>query len=71
MPAFVGAVNVVSVSSSSVFQIGDVYMMQPMSSAKTFAGGGSFNTGDHIEVELGFSQVYVYDKDFVDQGVIG
>ncbi|GEN45683.1 spore germination protein [Alkalibacillus haloalkaliphilus] len=67
MPAFVGAVNVVAVDSSSTFQIGDTYMMQPMSSAKTFAGGGSFNTGQNIEVELGVSNVYI-DPGFLFEG---
>jgi spore germination protein PA len=67
MPAKVGAVKVNSVSSSSIFNIGDVYSMSPVSSAKTFAGGGSFNTGDGIRINLNQSNTYVYDKDIVDQ----
>ncbi len=45
MPAIVGAVKVVSIGSSGIFHIGDVYRVQPYSQVKTFAGGGSFNTG--------------------------
>ncbi|MEN2767678.1 spore germination protein [Ornithinibacillus xuwenensis] len=67
MPAKVGAVKVNNVSSSSIFNIGDVYSMSPVSSAKTFAGGGSFNTGDGIRINLNQSNTYVYDKDIVDQ----
>ncbi|MEN1970356.1 spore germination protein [Lentibacillus sp. N15] len=70
MPAKVGAVKVVTVASSSIFNIGDVYAMCPESSAKTYAGGGSFNTGDGIRVNLGNSNTYVYDRDIVDQGIV-
>ncbi|WP_099157232.1 spore germination protein [Virgibacillus ndiopensis] len=69
MPAKVGAVKVITVASSSIFNIGDVYSMCPESSAKTYAGGGSFNTGDGIHIELANSNTYVYDKDKVDQPV--
>lgn len=67
MPAKVGAVKVITVSSSSIFNIGDVYSMCPESTAKTYAGGGSFNTGDGIRVKLANSNTYVYDKDLIDQ----
>ncbi|WP_047986181.1 spore germination protein [Ornithinibacillus californiensis] len=69
MPAKVGAVKVNSISSSSIFNIGDVYSMNPESSAKTYAGGGSFNTGDGIRIDLENSNIYVYDKDKIDQPV--
>ncbi|WP_188455262.1 spore germination protein [Virgibacillus oceani] len=69
MPAKVGAVKVITVASSSIFNIGDVYSMCPDSSAKTYAGGGSFNTGDGIHIELENSNTYVYDKDKIDQPV--
>ncbi|KGP72116.1 spore germination protein [Pontibacillus yanchengensis] len=70
MPAQVGAVKVVSISSSSIFNIGDVYAMAPESSAKTFAGGGSFNTGDGISIDLSNSTTYVNDEDTIDQSTI-
>ncbi|MYL56540.1 spore germination protein [Virgibacillus halodenitrificans] len=69
MPAKVGAVKVITVGSSSIFNIGDVYNMSPESSAKTFAGGGSFNTGPGIRINLGNSTTYVNDPDKIDQPV--
>ncbi|RPF52066.1 spore germination protein [Aquisalibacillus elongatus] len=66
MAAFVGAVKVNSVSSSAVFHIGDSYYIQPISSAKTYAGGGSFNTGNGINVSLGQSKTIVFDQDYID-----
>ncbi|MBB6453001.1 spore germination protein PA [Salirhabdus euzebyi] len=71
MPAFVGAVKVNSVSASSILHIGDVYAMSPTSSAKTFAGGGSFNTGDGLKINLDHSYTYVLDKDVMDQNIVG
>ncbi|RKQ31310.1 spore germination protein [Oceanobacillus halophilus] len=67
MPAKVGAVKVITVSSSSIFNIGDVYSMAPISSAKTYAGGGSFNTGNGIRINLNNSSTNVTDSDKVDQ----
>ncbi|MBM7554090.1 spore germination protein [Thalassobacillus pellis] len=67
MPAQVGAVKVLSISSSSIFNIGDVYNIMPTSSAKTFAGGGSFNSGDGIRIDLNRSITYVNDSDDTDQ----
>lgn len=67
MPAIVGAVKVITLGSSSIFHIGDVYMMQPNSSAKTFAGGGSFNTGDGIRVKFDQTTTTINDQDKFDQ----
>ncbi|WP_138416511.1 spore germination protein [Aquibacillus sediminis] len=67
MPAAVGAVKVISIASSSIFNIGDVYAMSPHSEAKTFAGGGSFNTGTDIKIQLDKNDTNVYDKDQFDQ----
>ncbi|MFD2630338.1 spore germination protein [Oceanobacillus kapialis] len=69
MPAKVGAVKVINVSSSGIFNIGDVYSMSPESSAKTYAGGGSFNTGDGMHINLANSTTYVYDPDKIDQSI--
>lgn len=71
MPAKVGAVKVLSIGNSSIFNIGDVYAMAPESSNKTFAGGGSFNTGDGITVDLTNSYTNVMDDDAIDQSNIG
>lgn len=67
MPAVVGAVKVISIGSSSIFNIGDVYSMSPYTEAKTFAGGGSFNTGDGIKIQVNKAETNVYDKDNFDQ----
>ncbi|RLL45042.1 spore germination protein [Oceanobacillus piezotolerans] len=71
MPAKVGAVKVITVTFSSILHIGDVYSISPTSSAKTYAGGGSFNTGNGIHVNLNNSQTYVNDPDNIDQPNIG
>ncbi|KHE67486.1 spore germination protein [Halobacillus sp. BBL2006] len=67
MPAKVGAVQVISLSTSSVFNIGDVYNMAPQAWAKTFAGGGSFNTGNGIRINVNNSNTNVNDSDTIDQ----
>jgi spore germination protein PA len=67
MPAFVGAISVNSVSNSAVFHIGDVYAISPVSTAKTFAGAGSFNTGDGLRVYNQQSSTNVQDQDVADQ----
>ncbi|WP_077623091.1 spore germination protein [Sediminibacillus massiliensis] len=71
MPAIVGAVKVNSISSSSIFNIGDVYAINPYTTAKTFAGGGSFNTGNGIKIQLHKSSSDVEDSDFIDQPISG
>lgn len=67
MPAFVGAVQVVTVGSAGVFHIGDSFQISPISYAKTFAGAGSFNTGEVIQVKNKSSSTNTFDNDLVDQ----
>lgn len=69
MPAIVGAVKVISVGSSGVFNIGDVFNIAPVSTAKTFAGAGSFNTGDYLKVRNNQSSTNTYDKDIADSNI--
>jgi len=69
MPAIVGAVQVISLGSSAVFNIGDVYSLSPFSSAKTFSGAGSFNTGEAIHNLNHISSTNVYDTDGIDQPI--
>ncbi|MDF0726964.1 spore germination protein [Cytobacillus sp. S13-E01] len=71
MPAIVGAVKVNSIGSSSVFNIGDVFTISPISNVKTFAGAGSFNTGDGLYVLNRQSSTNTNDKDLVDQPTVG
>lgn len=68
MPAIVGVVQVVSISNSAVFNIGDVYKILPIASAKTFSGAGSFNTGDLLHVNNHYSSTNTFDQDLLDQG---
>ncbi|WP_164669530.1 spore germination protein [Virgibacillus doumboii] len=70
MPAKVGAVKVSNMGNSSIFNIGDVYSMCPESNAKTYAGGGSFNTGDGTYIRLGESVTSVRDSDAADQNIV-
>lgn len=67
MPAIVGAVKVISVGASGVFNIGDVFKISPNSNSKTFAGAGSFNTGDGLRVRNDYSVTNTYDSDVSDQ----
>jgi spore germination protein PA len=69
MPAIVGVVKVISVGSSGVFNIGDVLTMSPSSTAKTYAGAGSFNTGDHLNVRSNYSKTNTYDQDIKDSTI--
>ncbi|MFC4386823.1 spore germination protein [Gracilibacillus marinus] len=70
MPAIVGAVKVINIGSSSIFHIGDVYKMEPSTQAKTFAGGGSFNTGNGIRIAIQNSTTGFVDSDQFDQNIV-
>ncbi|OCA84313.1 spore gernimation protein GerPA [Bacillus sp. FJAT-27225] len=69
MPAIVGIVQVISLGTSAIFNIGDVYSIAPISNAKTFSGAGSFNTGDAIHNLNHLSSTNVYDTDGIDQPI--
>lgn len=71
MPAYVGVIKIISMGGSSIFNIGDVNLMYPTSQAKTFAGAGSFNTGDGLSVYNHHSVTSVNDNDTNDQNIIG
>ncbi|MHC0036752.1 spore germination protein [Pseudoneobacillus sp. C159] len=70
MPAIVGVAQVISISSSSIFNIGDVYKIMPIAHAKTFAGAGSFNTGEGLYIHNFQSQTNTFDQDGLDQGIL-
>ncbi|WP_409294776.1 spore germination protein [Peribacillus sp. SCS-26] len=69
MPAIVGALQVLSVGDSGVLNIGDVYKIAPFSFSKTYAGAGSFNTGDKISINNQVSSTNTFDSDGVDQPI--
>lgn len=61
MPAFVGMINVNTISG--IFNVGDVRYIAPKSINKTFAGGGSFNSGTNLNVKNERSIINVYDSE--------
>ncbi|MCM3114330.1 spore germination protein [Neobacillus sp. MER 74] len=69
MPAIVGVAQVITLGSSSVFHIGDVYKIMPFSTAKTFSGAGSFNTGESLQLQNNVSSTNTSDSDVYDQGI--
>lgn len=71
MPAIVGAFKINAVGTSSIVHIGDVITISPYSEVKTFAGAGSFNTGDGLRVFNQNSVTNTYDNDAVDQPMVG
>lgn len=69
MPAIVGNVNIVNIGSSGIFHIGDVFVIRPISYAKTIAGSGSFNVGETISVYNYQNETNVNDSDYNDQPI--
>ncbi|MFS0644864.1 spore germination protein [Siminovitchia sp. 179-K 8D1 HS] len=70
MPGFVGAVQIINVSTGAAVNIGDVFQIHPIAYAKTFSGSGSFNTGEGITVRNHYSSTNTYDADGLDQGIL-
>lgn len=70
MPGFVGVVQIINLSSSGIFNVGDVFQVHPVSTSKVFAGAGSFNTGETIEVVNHKSATNTYDADLLDQPIM-
>ncbi|TDF98143.1 spore germination protein [Paenibacillus piri] len=69
MPAIVGNIKILSVGPSSVVQIGDTIQISPTSTSKTFAGAGSFNTGDLAHTNNAISNTNTNDQDVNDTSV--
>ncbi|WP_042349601.1 spore germination protein [Bacillus massiliigorillae] len=69
MPAIVGAIQVIAIGSSGVFHVGDVYKITPYSTSKTYAGAGSFNTGESLSVYNNDSRLSINDDDNIDQPI--
>jgi hypothetical protein len=78
MPSIVGAVKIISVGSSGVVQFGDTLQVSPQSSNKTYAGSGSFLTGDFPKSINAINKTNTWDPDvqdstqdnFSNQGII-
>ncbi|MDR4887096.1 spore germination protein [Fredinandcohnia sp. QZ13] len=71
MPAIVGAIKINSIGNSSVMNVGDVFQIAPITTAKTFAGAGSFNTGNGTRIFNNQSVTNSYDVDTIDSVNIG
>ncbi|MCS7464407.1 spore germination protein [Paenibacillus doosanensis] len=65
MPAIVGAINVNAVNG--VFNVGDVGTIAPTTYSKTYAGGGSFNSGDTLNINNLPSVINVYGSEAFEQ----
>lgn len=63
MPAIVGGVKISSVGGSGVVIFGDTLYISPKSTSKTFAGAGSFSTGDFQFSATGPSATLTSDND--------
>ena len=66
MPSIVGNMKIVSVGGSGVVQIGDCIQISPESTTKTFAGSGSFITGDIPQTYNAISSTNTNDSDIQD-----
>lgn len=66
MPCIVGNVKILSVGSGSVVQFGDSLQISPSSTSKTYAGAGSFITGDLSRANNAVSATNTNDTDFQD-----
>lgn len=66
MPCIIGNVKILSVGSSGVVQFGDCLQISPSSTSKTYAGSGSFLTGDLSRSNSAISATNTYDSDLQD-----
>ncbi|MGG1313615.1 spore germination protein [Cohnella laeviribosi] len=66
MPSIVGAVKILSVGSGAIVQFGDTLQNNPRSTSKTYAGAGSFVTGDLSRTNNAVSATNTNDPDVKD-----
>ncbi len=66
MPSIVGAVKILNVGSGSVVQFGDALQIRPTSTSKSYAGSGSFLTGDLPRANNAVSATNTNDPDAQD-----
>ncbi len=70
MPAIVGTLKVINISGGGCLTIGDVGLISPKTTAKTYAGAGSFNTGDYPQTYNVVSSTNVNDNDLIDESIL-
>lgn len=66
MPCIIGNVKILSVGSGSVVQFGDALQVSPSSTSKTYAGSGSFLTGDLSRSNNAVNATNTNDQDLQD-----
>jgi spore germination protein PA/spore germination protein PF len=66
MPCIIGNVKILSVGGSGVVQFGDTIQVSPSSISKTYAGSGSFLTGDLSRSNNAISATNTNDPDVQD-----
>jgi len=71
MPSIVGSINTVSMDHGAVVNLNESVILSPKSTSKTFAGAGSFNTGDFPHTNNDFSTTNTYDPDIADANAMG
>ena len=71
MPSIVGPIKIVNVSGSAIVNFGDSFYNSPKSTSKTFAGSGSFNTGDFPRTANGINATNTNDPDVADTNTSG
>lgn len=69
MPSIVGNIKINSIGSSAVVSIGDTITISPKSTAKSFAGGGSFITGDYLKINNGPSATNTLNPHIADSNI--
>lgn len=69
MKSIIGNVKVVNLGSSSVLQFGNAIQISPLISSKTFAGVGSFITGDLANTNNAVSTTNTNDPDISDSSL--
>ncbi len=69
MPSIVGNIKINSIGSSAVFNVGDSLYISPKTTSKTFAGSGSFSTGDFQFSTQGINATNTLDPHVSDSNI--
>ena len=69
MPSIVGAVNINSVGPTGVVNFGDSFFISPKSTSKSFAGSGSFSTGNFVNNNNGVSATNTIEPTLADSNI--
>jgi hypothetical protein len=69
MPAIIGGVRLISVSSGGQFVFGDVGAIVPKHEAKAYGGSGVFNSGDVARTINVANSTNTNDQDLADGNI--